>query len=270
MSDLDFKVTTVTPELAEHWLTKNTHNRNIRLAHVRGLASDMKAGEWAWNGEAIKFASDGTLLDGQHRLAAVVESGTAIKMLVVENVKGAAQHTMDTGSKRTPGDMFRLRGEKNYNLLASGTRGAIVWEAGRRLKDGSAMTVTNTQILRYVEAHPEMRDYVAIARRVTQSVPIPGSVVVLAVKLFYEIDADDAEHFFARLVSDEGHYKGEPVYALRAILLQPKSQSRISYTSDYKLAVIIKAWNKFRAGESVGLLVFRPGGASPEKFPVPM
>lgn len=270
-NDTNIKEMVVTPDLAEQWLAKNTHNRNIRMNHVRGLAADMTNSEWTWNGEAIKFAADGTLLDGQHRLAAIVMAGTPIKMLVIRNVDMSAQHTMDTGSKRTPGDMLRLKGEKHYNLLAAGIRAAILWEDGARsfTGTGSRATVTNAQILRYLESHPEMREYTEIAKRVTYRVPMPGAIIMLSVKLLYEIDTEDAEHFFTRLASDEGHHQGEPIYALRRILLQPKSESKISYTPNYKLAVLIKAWNRYRAGESVGLLKYRAGGANPESFPEP-
>ena len=270
----DIKEMVVTPALAEQWLAKNTHNRNIRMPHVRGLAADMANGDWQWNGEAIKFAPDGTLIDGQHRLMAVTVADVPIKMLVIRGVEMEAQHTMDTGSKRTPGDMLKLRGEKHYNLLASGIRAAILWDQGVRMFHGSGSgsrgTVTNTQVLHYLEMHPEMRTYTEIAKRVTHHVPMPGSVIMTALKVLYEIDPEDAEHFFERLASDENQQSGDPIYALRRILLQPKDNSKISYSPSYKLAVLIKAWNKYRAGESVMVLKYRAGGANPESFPEPI
>lgn len=268
----NIKITNVTPELAEQWLAKNTHNRALREGHVRGLAHDMTTGAWTFNGEAIKFAPDGTLLDGQHRLAAIVMSGKSIQMLVVFDVDPQNQHTMDSGAKRTPGDMLRLRGEKNYNILAAGVRACIVWDAGGRsfTGRGAGQTVTNSQILRYLDAHPEMRTYAEQFAALRSHIPMPASVGFLAIKLFTEIDAADAEHFFDRLASDEGHYSGEPIYHLRKALLVPKDQNKISYTPTWKLAVFIKAWNKYRVGEEVKLLAYRPGGSNREKFPEPI
>ena len=66
----DVQLVEITPELAHEWLGFNTHNRNIRQRIVTAYAADMTGGDWQWNGESIKFAEDGTLLDGQHRLAA--------------------------------------------------------------------------------------------------------------------------------------------------------------------------------------------------------
>lgn len=270
-NDTNIKVTTVTPELAEAWLGKNTHNRNLRPAHVRGLAEDMKSGNWRWNGEAIKFSPEGVLLDGQHRLAAIVETGISIKMLVIFGVDEGAQHTMDTGSKRTPGDMLKLRGEKNTNMLASGIRSCLLWERGVRsfTGRGSGATVTNPMILDYLVSHPEMRDYTSRFVSLKNHVKMPASVGVTAIKLFTEIDAADAEHFFDRLASGEG-YKGEPIFELARALQEASDKTKISRTPTWKLAVMIKAWNKYRLGEEVKLLSYRPGGSNREKFPEPI
>lgn len=73
----------VTPELARVWLRANTRNRNTRERAVTEYARDMVAGHWNLNGEAIKFAYDGSLLDGQHRLRAVIEADATVQMLVV-------------------------------------------------------------------------------------------------------------------------------------------------------------------------------------------
>jgi hypothetical protein len=61
---------TVTPELAEQWLRNNTHNRKLSETHALAYASDMEAGRWKYNYVPIIIASDGTLIDGQHRLMA--------------------------------------------------------------------------------------------------------------------------------------------------------------------------------------------------------
>ncbi|KAF7277615.1 hypothetical protein GWI33_002970, partial [Rhynchophorus ferrugineus] len=80
------QVETITPDLARQYLAFNTHNRNVRSYRVKGYAADMRDGRWTLNGEAIKFSADGTLLDGQHRLQAVIEADVAVQMLVVRGV----------------------------------------------------------------------------------------------------------------------------------------------------------------------------------------
>lgn len=72
----------VTPALAKQWLEKNTNNRNVNFAKVKKMAKDMREGHWDTTHQGIAIATDGTLVDGQHRLMAVVESGVTVRMNV--------------------------------------------------------------------------------------------------------------------------------------------------------------------------------------------
>lgn len=272
-NDTSIKVTTVTPELAEAWMGKNTHNRQIRDRVVAAYSRDMANGDWQWNGEAIKFAEDGTLIDGQHRLSAIVQAGVPVQMLVIFGVEMDAQHTMDTGAKRTIADALRLRGEAHNRILGAGIKSCIVWDSGlRNFGGGARITATATEAIDYLASHPELREYARQTSQVNKYVKLPSSISVLAMKLFYEIDHEDAEHFFARLASDEGHYKGQPIHALRRALIAElySNGQAISRTATWKLAVIIKAWNKFRLGEDIQILNFKAGGSRPETFPEPI
>ena len=86
-TSITFAVVLVTPELAAEWLaTRNTHNRKIRTQRVALLAEDMTRGSWVFDAMPLRFATDDTLLDGQHRLAAVVRSGLPQHFLVVSGL----------------------------------------------------------------------------------------------------------------------------------------------------------------------------------------
>ena len=77
----------ITPEIAEKMLGKNTNNyRRLNSSTVTKYAREMFLGYWQVNGEPIVFSKDGTLLNGQHRLAAIIKSNTTQKMLVVTDV----------------------------------------------------------------------------------------------------------------------------------------------------------------------------------------
>lgn len=77
----------ITPEKAREYLKRNCrNNRKIGERRVQNYAKDMAAGAWQLNGEAIKFNKDGILIDGQHRLLAVIKAGVPIKMLVIRDV----------------------------------------------------------------------------------------------------------------------------------------------------------------------------------------
>lgn len=96
------KLETITPKKAKEWLEKrNTYNRAMRPSWVATLVGYIKAGKWKMTGDSIKFAKDGTLLDGQHRLAACVESGVAIQSLVVYGLEEDMYAWLDQGKPRT-------------------------------------------------------------------------------------------------------------------------------------------------------------------------
>ncbi len=56
-------------------------NRNPRL--VAHFAAAMRAGDWILNGDPVLLTQRGHVMDGQHRLAAVVEFDQPVRMLVV-------------------------------------------------------------------------------------------------------------------------------------------------------------------------------------------
>lgn len=124
------RVETITPQLAEIYLGKNTHNRNIRKPVVAKYANDMERGFWNFDGAPIRFADDGTLLDGQHRLHAIIKSNMAIDLLVVRGLKKETQATMDIGSVRQAGHFLQINGIKNANCIACFIRGYIGLQNG--------------------------------------------------------------------------------------------------------------------------------------------
>ncbi len=94
------KTILVTPELAAKWLLKNTSNRAVRKGRVKAFARDMKAGAWSFNPQPISFGTDDGILDGQHRLLAIIESGVSVQMAVWFDVPVASRSVMDLGTPR--------------------------------------------------------------------------------------------------------------------------------------------------------------------------
>ena len=275
-----YKVIDVTPELAEKWLAQNTHNRNLREPAVLAYARDMEAGNWPENGEAIKFAEGdvllfgghdplygGTLLDGQHRLQAITLSGATIRMLVVAGLPETSQETMDDGRKRTLADALQLRGEVNSVVLGAVLRRVLMWGQGQYRNTGG-YSPTNTECLTFLAEHPEIRDSATLAVSLRKPTRLPSSVLGLTHWLFNRVDAEDAEWFFERLGSGAGLEQYHPVWTLRKRALEI-SQDTGRVPEDMLLAFVIKAWNAYRNGDELRLLRFKPGGASPEKFPMP-
>jgi len=269
--DPQVTVELITTDKATEYLGRNTHNRNIRLRTVDAYVADIATGNWQWNGEGIKFAEDGTLLDGQHRLMAIVESGVSVRMLVIRSLQNDTQHTMDTGVRRSFTDVLRLRNELNCTALAATVRGVFYWDRGIRRFGGSGGLVacTNTQLLEVLGKYPWLRDGQQLLSRVGAHSGMPISVSGPLWYAFTNLDTSDAEFFFQRLSSDENHSAGEPIFALRKALQNSRDDKRGTRNVTLLAAWSVKAWNKYRDGDEARVLKWTPGGANPEKFPEP-
>lgn len=261
------EIVDITPELAREWFGFNTHNRPLRQRTVSAYAWDMLSGNWQWNGESVKFAADGTLLDGQHRLAAIAEAGVTVRMLVIRGLPGDTQDTVDGGVKRRFSDVLALRGEANAHALAAIVRRVASWEGGSIVSRSTA-TFSNARLLQVLEQYPDLRAVARAAHTVSAKAELPSSIVGFCMWLFGGLkDADeDVRFFFDRLVDFQGLQKGDAIYELRKTLESSRSV-RGERSEVFLTAITIKAWNAFRSGKQVGLLSFKTGGARPEKFP---
>ena len=76
------EVELVTPEMARRWLSDNAHNRKINVERVAELCQKMQDGTWREKGAAIEVTDTGHLLNGQHRLTAIVQCGKSIRIRV--------------------------------------------------------------------------------------------------------------------------------------------------------------------------------------------
>lgn len=108
MDELKTEVVVITPEIASLWLKKNTSNRGLKERYVDRLANDMTQGAWKLTHQGIAFNREGTLIDGQHRLSAIVQSGVSVPMLVTYGVDRSSQLVMDDHARRTAADAIKL------------------------------------------------------------------------------------------------------------------------------------------------------------------
>lgn len=148
----------VTPTIAKKWLEEgNLENRRLRLEYAKNLASQMIEKGWRDNtGVPIIFDEDGVLIDGQHRLTAVVIANTPIKFSIVRNVSREVQDVIDTGLNRQASDVLTFSGVKNSGAIAS----LIKFKLGNASNGGSktragAVLVTNRLIKEEYLKNPE-------------------------------------------------------------------------------------------------------------------
>ena len=103
------KYETITPSQAQQWLDKPAKNRTLSDRRVTLYAHAMQRGDWLLTSQGIAFDEFDTLIDGQHRLHAIVKAGVPIEMLVIRAASNRSQLVLDQGAKRTPHDQIGLR-----------------------------------------------------------------------------------------------------------------------------------------------------------------
>ena len=108
----------ITPAIAEEYLGKMRHNRTLRQQHVDRLAKDIANGRWTDSNDAIAFNEAGELINGQHRLNAIIKAGVGAQLLVVKGLEAKAMTNLDAGAKRLPSDALHLMGETASRALA--------------------------------------------------------------------------------------------------------------------------------------------------------
>lgn len=251
----------VTPEMAKKLLKTNTFNRKMSESHVARLVSAIKNGEWKFCGESIKISSDGELLDGQHRLQAIVESNTPIELLVVEGLPKETFHVIDTAKKaRNTADILHISGEKNTNVLSAALALIGAYEKYDDLTN-RAFRPTAKDISDILSRHPKIREYASPQFSVYRLTG-PGLAAALGY-LFSLADKKNAELFFDRLGSGAGLEQGNPILQLRELLINNKNHRNNKLSKTTIAALVIKAFNFYRSGKSISKLRF----ANDETFP---
>ena len=131
------KLETITPDRAKTWLEKNTRNRFLSAQWVRSLAAEIIAGNWTIDGNPIRLSVDGELLDGQHRLHAIIAANKPVSSFIMYDLPAAAMHNIDRGRSRTLGDLFHInRGMKGGKQIAAICAQLATIEMGIRTAHG--------------------------------------------------------------------------------------------------------------------------------------
>ena len=243
----------VTPARARAWLNANTNNRRLRLDTVDALMRDIATGRWHNIGEAIKFATDGTILDGQHRLLAIANGTTTVRCLVVEGLPRATQKVMDTGRARTFADQLQIDGYKNCTLLGSVVRFSAHMNKGAAYQKvkGGYTEFTKSELWEHFTENPSLEIAVSEALNYRSSLQVSPTAFTYAWWLISETnDYDTLVEFFAAIRDNATDGIGDPRLALmRRIGSSINIGQKLSIYA--QVSLIVRAWNAWRLRKRV-------------------
>jgi hypothetical protein len=266
-------VADVNPEMAKQLLEYNTKNRKLLPAAVKEYARAMKDGRWLFDGAPIRISSSGVVLDGQHRLQAIVQSGTTQRMSIWKNIDPATQAVMDTGRKRTFSNALTLDGVPNPSAVASATSAYFFWTQGLRDSKLASFSVVNgmrpqiSQLQEFFETNQDrILQAVNLANRVTRVLPVSRRVMAMLWLAFSEKDQDATDIFFEKLITGSDLAEGDPILALRNRLMIAHGEVG-NLENTWQIGVFLKAWNHYRDGNTVKRIQYKLN--SNETFPEP-
>lgn len=249
---------TLAAELLERY---NTHNRPTKSARVSQHVKDMTNDNWPITGDTIRFAEqpdgdggvDIILVDGQHRLTAIEESGVEQVCIFVGGLSLDVQEVIDTNALRSLGDTLTLNGWFSGAKAAALIRRCAHFEAGLMPTGGAnARMLTKTELLAWGQ-DPGRRPAIDRAiqvfnRHANTKAPGAASVIASAYYLCAGKDREAADMFFVeQYIEGLGVELGSPAKALHRRL--SRNEGQLSSNEMFLLA--LKAWNHWRKNERI-------------------
>lgn len=170
------EIAEITPTLAAAWLDKNENNRPVNWSYVAQLARDMRAGHFACTHQGIAFDAQGRLIDGQHRLWAVMEADVPVRIRVFHNEPTANIVHIDGNHPRRAADRMTLGrslGTVRTDELATlrAMLGGISMAGRRRsVQEEILLLEKHREAVRFAHEHLPMTRPAGIANGMTRAV----------------------------------------------------------------------------------------------------
>jgi hypothetical protein len=270
---IEARIELITPEVAAEYLKLNIdNNRTLYPKRVDRYAREMREGRWEPTNQGLAFNVNGQLIDGQHRLHAVIQSGVSVSMLVTRNLPVSAVSKIDTGRARSASDLLKLEdvATKNYVGCSAIARQALSWDKGERWF--SNYDASNEEIVQYFVANRDLIERGAeIGKSGARRIKMKPALLGLAYYLCARVDREAAERFFVtQVVEALGLEPGAPAKALRDKIDADAAAKLAGPRHDFDLlATTISAWNKYRAGAQAKTLRPPKIGWTKDNYPTP-
>ena len=273
-AEMTSRVVVLTPDIAKGWLRHNTLNRKFSRNGARSLSTEMARGYWRENGESIVFDREGILIDGQHRLQAVLNSGHSYRCPVITGIEAVVRPTVDTGLKRSGAANLQMAGEPNSTALAATL---LLWK-GYQARDARVMTHPQSGPPETRTSIPGIMDYLSeypgIRQAVTETLSlrpagqgralVPSSEAALVWYAIVDSGAgkDRASEFVGSVLSGYNLNEQSPIVALRRRLIDHLRPGQRMDKRE-RIALILKTWQLWSTGKTRRVMIWSPDEGFP-------
>lgn len=270
----------VTPEMAKEWVKKISPDKQRKLNQSRCIeyAEQMKAGLWGLSTDAIGFSTDDNLINGQHRLYAIILSNTTQRFLVVYDLPPESLNNIDIGLSRRIGQFNNDIPNKNNVLtivkrclsiekgntinMAVGGKTAynnaelienVEIDKRRVTSRNSLRSLSNSEVLDEYYKHPDFYQWLyRMAAQFKSRIGTQMSAIGLAYFLINSYSSELLSMFHEMVVDDTD------MQSLSLRLMHQRFASKTHRAHDATL-FILRAFDKFESGEITSTFKARPG-----------
>lgn len=263
-----FSMERYTPKLAREILdANNTDNRPLSQGRIEKYAADMTSGRWSTHtGETVKFAHSGRLLDGQHRLTALILANITMEFLTVRGLDEEIFTKIDIGKNRNGKDVLAIDYHLNPTvaaMVATAINMAITYEipgAVPGAMSNNNLTSTrlmsgNDTLIAYARKNPDVIEAAKFVHENYRSKSLVSRGVLAWTSLeTRRIAPAESDAFVLDILEGTGLDSADPVHGLRSVILQDQQAHRKA-GRDCIIAGVVKAWNRRRKPPKTGTAV---------------
>lgn len=200
-----YSTMTITPKKAESLLASAAPNRYVSRPWIAELARQIKSGLWDPSApDGIKFDKSGRLIDGQHRLNAVIKAGVPIRVIACHGVDEAASVFIDDSRRRTLRDAATIHGVQTQRRTAEIAMAMINAFQSKYVRP------SKQEGMAFIERYKESIDWAETHMKHTPKLTPAPVMAVVAKAHANGVDQERLARWCDIYISGEGHEaKGE-------------------------------------------------------------
>jgi hypothetical protein len=249
-SSLGIEVETIGPQLAASYLELNrARNRKLIRRNLEWLKREMESGRYQpLNGDTIRFNEHGELIDGQHRLNAIIATGKTYQFIVVRGVADEAFQTIDEGVTRTTKDYLSAIPNTHYHVeTASAIRWAMLWVNAGSFRRKPFFTTTER--LAFLDAHPQLQPLVYHYGIRRSSLRMSIAMQAACHYIIEQCNPKLVGDYMTSVIEGLELRRGDPRYTVREWIIKNRKAGSMHFTADAG-HVILRGWNHWRRHET--------------------
>lgn len=275
--ELFTKMVLITPESAKELLKLNVSNRPLNRVTVDWYAKQMTNGQWTISGQTISISDKNTLIDGQHRLEAVVKSGKEIMFNVAYNVPFQSFVNYDSVRSRGLCDVFAIENILNYKSISAIISKYNALSLGQICYFGFGKSNQSGGVKKNIKfTNIEALDLYNSKKELFQEIHHVSDRCYGRIKLFpvsqigafmYYLIVDKKHNkekvfsFFTQLFFNE-NVENKSIYYLREKLING-SIGQFVMVPKLKYIYLVKCWNAFVVGKEIKIYMFKDSDVLP-------